>query len=354
VLFRSFNVVISGQLVHIDHNIQFGHNETNNIYGDERDNDIVTILNGTAIPITIGGQDYNLSFKFNGGLSQIKTAENASTSVGLYATLTGPDIALPQVKGTIGLDFGADGPYDTGGLLWEGAVNGVIAGKYGSLIVDANGGYVYKMNDYPVGIADEDQFSYSLTDGDGDTVQSTLTFKIPAANVNPSGEVGDITLNGSALNDVLIGGLGNDTLIGDAGNDTLIGGKGNDVLTGGLGADTFAWKLGEQGSTPPPAVDRVDFKVTQGDVLDLKDLLQGESATNLGSYLRFGVESGKVVLSVDHDGSSASSPFAATQKIVLDNYTTLNALKTDLGALSTSDADLISKLLDNGNLKTDV
>jgi len=358
----TFNVVIGGQSVHIDHTIQFGHNETDNSLPDPRD--IVTILNGTAIPITVGGQTYNLSFKFNGGLLQIKTAENASTSVGLYATLTGPDIALPQVKGTIGLDFGADGPYATGGLLWEGAVNGVIPGKYGSLTVDANGGYVYKMNDYPVGIADEDQFAYSLTDGDGDTVQSTLTFKIPAANVSPSGGVGDIILNGSALNDVLIGGLGNDTLmgglgndtlIGDAGNDTLIGGKGNDLLTGGLGADTFAWKLGEQGSTTSPAiVDSVDFKVTQGDVLDLKDLLQGESATNLGSYLKFGVESGKVVLSVDHDGSSASSPFAATQKIVLDNYTSLDALKTDLGALSTSDADLISKLLDNGNLKTDV
>jgi len=172
------------------------------------------------------------------------------------------------------------------------------------------------------------------------------------------GRAGDDTLNGGDGNDVLLGGLGFDTLNGGAGADLLQGGQGNDTLTGGLGADVFKWSLGDQGSTTTPASDRItDFTVAQGDVLDLRDLLQGEHSTaggtyNLTQYLQFGVESGKLVLSVDHDGGTT---FAATQKIVLDNFATKDALAGALGLNAGSDdATILNKMIANGHLKTDI
>jgi hypothetical protein len=83
-------------------------------------------------------------------------------------------------------------------------------------------------------------------------------------------------------------------------------------------------------------------------------LLTGEhsgASANLTQYLHFGVSDSKVVLSVDHDGGGT---FSADQTIKFDNYSSLTSLSTELGAASTSDADLIAKMIANGNLKTDL
>ena len=71
----------------------------------------------------------------------------------------------------------------------------------------------------------------------------------------------------------MLGGEGNDLLFGGAGNDVLTGGKGNDMLSGGAGADTFVWKAGDIGQDVIK-----DFKLSEGDRLDLTDLLQGNVA----------------------------------------------------------------------------
>ncbi|MFB2816898.1 DUF4214 domain-containing protein [Umezakia ovalisporum] len=49
---------------------------------------------------------------------------------------------------------------------------------------------------------------------------------------------GQLTVTGTALNDILIGGTGNDTLTGGAGNDTLTGGVGNDTFIYTSAADS--------------------------------------------------------------------------------------------------------------------
>jgi T1SS-143 domain-containing protein len=68
-------------------------------------------------------------------------------------------------------------------------------------------------------------------------------------------------------NDTLLGGAGNDTIFGQEGDDVITGGAGNDVLYGGSGADTFLY-VGNDGS------DSIrGFDVTEGDVLDLSQLL---------------------------------------------------------------------------------
>ena len=101
---------------------------------------------------------------------------------------------------------------------------------------------------------------------------------------------------GSDGRDTIHSGAGNDIINGGGGSDYIHGGAGNDVMTGGLGSDTFAWTLADQGTLSAPARDTVtDFNVASkaagGDILDLRDLLQGENHTagtgNLADYLHF-------------------------------------------------------------------
>src|SRR5690606_38178498 len=112
------------------------------------------------------------------------------------------------------------------------------------------------------------------------------------------GYAGNDTLTGGAGDDRLDGGADNDVLNGGAGSDLIIGGAGNDVLTGGVGVHVFGWELSDAGSPGAPAADTItDFDTSSradgGDVLDLRDLLQGEQTgtilgqDNLTDYLHF-------------------------------------------------------------------
>ncbi|HRA81997.1 MAG TPA: type I secretion C-terminal target domain-containing protein, partial [Thauera sp.] len=162
------------------------------------------------------------------------------------------------------------------------------------------------------------------------------------------------TVRGGTGNDWLYGGQGADTLYGEAGNDVVIGGAGNDVLYGGAGADVFKWSLGDQGSTAAPAVDVVkDFTPSQGDVLDLRDLLIGEAhqgleAGNLADYLSFdyvpgaGGATGTTVIAVKTLGADMSGP---DQIIRLESVDLLGGVSDD--------QQIIQNLLASGKLITD-
>ncbi|WP_460564339.1 type I secretion C-terminal target domain-containing protein, partial [Hydrogenophaga aquatica] len=178
------------------------------------------------------------------------------------------------------------------------------------------------------------KFTLNATDADGDTVSQNF----------------NVTLNGSSSGSLVVeataGTAGDDTLSGTSGNNVLIGGPGNDTMTGGLGADVFKWTLGDQGTSSTPAVDHVtDFSKVQGDSLDLRDLLQGESDATLSQYLTFGEEGGKAVLNV-----STTAGGDVTQKIVFDNMS-LAQLQTAYEADSA--VDLIAKMRAAGGLSTD-
>jgi T1SS-143 domain-containing protein len=125
---------------------------------------------------------------------------------------------------------------------------------------------------------------------------------------------GNDTLSGGDGNDIIYGQEGTDIIDGGVGNDRIIGGSGNDVMTGGSGNDTFVWHSGDQGATSQPAVDSItDFNRSQ-DILDLSDLLVGETPANLGNYLSFTLSSGNTVMNIDPTGASGGSN--ATQQVV--------------------------------------
>jgi Ca2+-binding RTX toxin-like protein len=155
-------------------------------------------------------------------------------------------------------------------------------------------------------------------------------------------------LEGGAGDDVLNAGTGDDELFGDAGDDILIGGSGDDSLLGGAGIDIFALESGDEGGVGTPAIDTIgDFAVgTNGDVLDLSDMLQGEDLGSLSDYFSFNFNSGTgaTTISIDVDGNSGV--FETSQQIVLTDV--------DLTAGGTlTNQDILDNLLNSGNLIVD-
>ncbi|MCG9030470.1 type I secretion C-terminal target domain-containing protein, partial [Laribacter hongkongensis] len=184
-----------------------------------------------------------------------------------------------------------------------------------------------------------------------------------------SGGAGNDTLHGGAGNDKLYGGEGDDRLFGDQGSDLIQGGAGNDILTGdgtgltsGWGTDLFKWTLGDQGDPGRPAHDVITDFGAGGvkDVLDLRDLLQGETHTgndvgNLLNYMHFSKQAdGSTLIQISHTGGFGSDGYQAneasrvTQEIVLKNVDLVSN-----GSGSFSDTEIVKKLLSNGNLAVD-
>jgi len=174
-----------------------------------------------------------------------------------------------------------------------------------------------------------------------------------SANVSVAYQAGS-TLLGTDKSEILLAGDGNDTLNGGKGDDVLVGGKGNDTLIGGEGSDTFRWEFNDQGTTANPAVDRIkDFSMTKasagGDVLDLKDLLVGETDGNLTKYLNFKQDpanSNNTILEINTKGQIGQG---ADQKIVLEGVN----LTHDSDGHPVSNQAIINDLLQKGKLNVD-
>ncbi|MFK0090976.1 immunoglobulin-like domain-containing protein, partial [Pseudomonas sp. NPDC090592] len=138
---------------------------------------------------------------------------------------------------------------------------------------------------------------------------------------------GNDILFGQGGNDTLDGGKGNDILLGGSGKDTLIGGLGNDILIGGSGADTFVWKAGDYGNDVIK-----DFKVAEGDRIDLKDLLQGEKGSTIDNYLKLTTVEGTTTLQVSSEGKLNAEGGVANADVTIKlegvnwSNTTINSL----------------------------
>jgi len=187
------------------------------------------------------------------------------------------------------------------------------------------------------------------------------------------GGAGNDHITGGTANDMLKGGTGNDVLGGGAGNDVLIGGKGDDTLTGGLGHDVFRWQLGDAGSAGTPAHDVIsdfDNASFSGDVLDLRDLLAGETHAansyslpssiggtnaltttpdhgNLASFLHFSTSGSDTVVSISTTGGFSGG----FNNGAVDQVVTLTGV--NLVGSFTSDNQVLDDLLKRGKLVTD-
>jgi len=185
------------------------------------------------------------------------------------------------------------------------------------------------------------QLGYQITDADGDSDSGTISVTL----------VGDNAIIGTAGNDVLMGGAGTDIISGGDGDDVISGGAGDDILTGGLGADTFVWTLADAGTPGTPAVDTItDFDATaNSDKLDLRDLLQGESAGTLTNYLHFEQAGSDTLIQISSSGGFTGGTYVAGET---DQTIILNGIDL-VSAYGTTDANIITNLLSQGKLVTD-
>ena len=124
-------------------------------------------------------------------------------------------------------------------------------------------------------------------------------------------------------------------------HDTNVSGVDN-ILIGGDGADAFVWQTDDLGSAASPAEDIIrDFQSgVGGDVLDLSDVLIGEENNALDQYLSFNFASGDSIIEIRSQAGGD-----VLQKVKLEGV--------DLSGLGNTDADIINKLISDGNLRLD-
>lgn len=138
---------------------------------------------------------------------------------------------------------------------------------------------------------------------------------------------GDDWMFGGSGSDALKGGAGNDYLYAGYGNDTLAGGLGVDTLKGGHGADTFIFDA----DSAYDGIDTIkDFKIYQGDAIDISDLLEGydELTDVISDFVQITDNGTHSTISIDADGGADNFVQVAS----LLNVTGL----TDEDALETS------------------
>ncbi|PCJ99164.1 MAG: hypothetical protein COA45_06920 [Zetaproteobacteria bacterium] len=121
-----------------------------------------------------------------------------------------------------------------------------------------------------------------------------------------------LAFTGTSASDYIIGTAAGETIYGEGGSDYLYGGSGDDVLYGGAGvdmvygqagADTFAF----ESSSAFTASDNIqDFNLSEGDKLDISDLLIGYDALTdlITDFVQITESGSHSYLSVDADGGA--------------------------------------------------
>ncbi len=121
-------------------------------------------------------------------------------------------------------------------------------------------------------------------------------------------------VEGTVSGESLSGTSANDELYGFDGDDTLDGGIGKDVLYGGDGADIFAFD-------PVSAFENIDairdFDLTDGDAVDLSDLLTAYDPLqdSINDFVVLTESDGNTLVSVDQDGTGTAYSGRAVAEI---------------------------------------
>ncbi|MDE1463328.1 retention module-containing protein [Spartinivicinus poritis] len=132
-------------------------------------------------------------------------------------------------------------------------------------------------------------------------------------------QVINIEVNGKdavASGATVVGTQGHDVILGGVGDDIIFASAGNDSLTGNDGADQFIWNkdAAVSGTVANPIEDHItDFNKDE-DVLNLKDLLEGENVNTIDDYLAINFDGKSTTIEVSPMGDNQ-----AVQKVVLDN-----------------------------------
>lgn len=314
--------------------------------------------------------------------------------------------ACLTISGTVGGDVKA-------GDVVTLSVNGH---SYTTNVVDLGGGALGYSKDVATSdlLADYNiTASVTATDAAGNSATATDTHSVSVQEYLVAGGGGDGTLAGGGGNDILVGDVRGSVLTGDTSANIVlvldVSGSMKDPIAFGNGTETRLQALKDsvnamldslynsgadnvrvhldKFSTTGASLGTFDLTVNGVDnatalaaahaavnaltvdmytnyeaglqsALDLRDLLVGEHdgtgalVSNLISYLHFDGVGGKAVLEIDHAGGGKPAT-QFDQSITFSNLS-LAQFQSSLGlAAGATDADILHKLVSNGNLKTD-
>ena len=253
-------------------------------------------------------------------------------------TLTGGD-GDDFLSGWFGDDLldGGNGNDELSGLdgndtLKGGAGNDELFGEAGDdLLIGGTGDDSYY-------VEDSGDVIQEAANGGTDTIRANITLSLGADIENASLEVGNLTVTGNGLANVMTGSVGGDKMLGEAGNDTLFGlldndtltgGDGNDVIEGGLGIDVlnggagndvFLYRLDNPGGLAQLGDDEIQGFEIGKDKIDLYDLFQDFdifSADPIGEgFLRLQTAGANLLLEFDADGAGVNFGFVTIANLV--------------------------------------
>ncbi len=229
----------------------------------------------------------------------------ASGSAYIYDVMTGNLLhtlqnPTPTSNEYFGRDVAIDGNYAVVGAYQEDT-NFVNSGT--AYIYDVLSGKLLHTINNPIPGAG-DFFGQSVgIEGDTIIIGTLLTENVYVYQV----DFGDA--------DTLYGGAESDFLYGLYGDDVLVGGAGADRLYGGEGGDRFVF----EDSTTFNGVDIImDFDATQGDVIDISDVLSGydRGVSNINDFVRFVIDGANTIMEIDTDGAVGGANFEAAAQII--------------------------------------
>ena len=213
-----------------------------------------------------------------------------------HPDITAPDGAPNFIVGTDNNDNPLDGT----------ANNDFIVARDGTDLINANAG-----NDFVDGGKGADY----IDGGAGDDYLF-------------GGELGDTLIGGDNSDhlygeedgDYLYGNAGTDYLYGGAGNDTLWIDMGEDLYSGGADADTFQFNLSSINNQSNPAQGMntiTDFNASEGDVLDITNILSGYDPLNddIADFVSLSDDGTNSFLAVDQDGLDTSYSFITVAQL---------------------------------------
>ncbi len=251
---------------------------------------------------TSDGQDgseagvFQRIFRPEGAQNAAPVAQDDSAAVDLFGKVRGN-----VISDAAGADSDADGDALSVTGLEGGAPGKALAGRHGTLLLKADGSYVYTADlaaPLAVGRTVTDRFVYTVSDGNGGSDEAVLTVRVTGVARGTAGadhllgtgkadslygRAGNDRLEGVGGNDRLSGEAGADTLLGGKGDDTLIGGAGGDRLEGGAGSDTASY----QGAAKAVTASLADPSRNRGDAagdsyVSIENLTGSARADDLG------------------------------------------------------------------------
>uniref|UniRef100_UPI000B514167 VCBS domain-containing protein n=1 Tax=Thaumasiovibrio occultus TaxID=1891184 RepID=UPI000B514167 len=205
-------------------------------------------------------------------------------------------------------------------------------GTYGRLTIDANGQWVYQIDETKpdvasliTGTSQTETFTLRATDTHGATVEQVVTVEVDGAFY--AGTVSS----------------GVDTIIATSENELLFG---DPLGSNASSADTFVWETAALSN--PAGIDIVREFDPNNDVIDLRDIVDTSALTSLdalGDILQFSSADGNVTLAVYDNG-------ALVQSIVFEGINE-EALLLVPDASGLSNAEKAELFISNGNLLGD-